>query len=58
MRDALDEQIEAFEALLPDIRRQRGQVWVLVANSRLVETFDTFADAARHADKLELTPSP
>ena len=49
MRDALDEQIEAFEALLPDIRRQRGQVWVLVANSRLVETFDTFADAARHA---------
>ena len=49
MRDTLDEQIEAFEALETEIRRRLGPVWVLVAGGELVETFATFADAARHA---------
>ena len=36
MRDALDEQIEAYEALLPSIRKQHGSVWVLIADGQPV----------------------
>jgi hypothetical protein len=51
MRDALDEQIEAYEALLPAIRRKHGPVWVLMSDRKVVETFETFSDAARYAAK-------
>jgi hypothetical protein len=47
--DVLDEQIEAFEALLPAIKRDRGPTWVLIADKRLIETFKTFPAAARYA---------
>jgi hypothetical protein len=47
--DMLDEQIEAFEALLPAIRRDHGPTWVLIADRRLIETFKTFPAAARYA---------
>ena len=49
MCDALDEQIEVFEALLPEIKRRHGSVWALVADRRLVKTFRVFPDAARYA---------
>ena len=49
MRDALDEQIEAYEALLPSIRKQHGSVWVLIADGQLIETFDAFSAAAKYA---------
>lgn len=49
MRDALDEQIEAYEELLPQIKRDHGPVWAIVANRRLVATFDAFPEAARYA---------
>ena len=32
MPDALDEQIKAFEALLPAIKKDFGPVWVLIAD--------------------------
>ncbi len=49
MRDTLDEQIEAYEALLPDIKKQYGSAWVLIANRQLVATFNAFGDAAKYA---------
>ena len=49
MRDDLDEQIEAYETLLPTIRREHGSVWVLVADKKLIKTFPVFSDAARYA---------
>jgi hypothetical protein len=49
MRDALDEQIEAYEALRPTIKRDFGSVWVLVADRQLVRTFPAFSAAARYA---------
>jgi hypothetical protein len=49
MRDALDEQIEAYEALLPTIKREFGSVWALVAGRDQFKTFTTFPEAARYA---------
>ena len=49
MPDALDKQIETFEALLPEIRRARGPVWVLIAHQTLIQTFSEFAEAAKYA---------
>lgn len=49
MRDALDEQIEAYETLLPEIRRKYGSAWVLVAGGELVKTFAVFSSAAKYA---------
>jgi hypothetical protein len=49
MPDVLDEQIEAFEALLPTIRQRHGAAWVLVADRKLVSTFGAFAAAAKYA---------
>jgi hypothetical protein len=72
MRDALDEEIEAFEALLPAIRKERGPTWALVVDRRLIQTFDTFSAAAtfarshygkrqvliRHTDERKLESAP
>ena len=49
MSDELDEQIEAYEALLPQIKREHGSAWVLMADRKLVKTFSAFGDAARYA---------
>ena len=49
MRDALDDQIEAYEALLPTIKKTYGSVWALVAGRKLIETFAEFPAAARYA---------
>jgi hypothetical protein len=49
MPDDLDEQIEAYEALLPQIKKEHGSVWALIAERRLVKTFAAFGDAARYA---------
>ena len=49
MRDALDDQIEAYEELLPVIKRDHGSVWVLIADRQLIKTFPAFAAAARFA---------
>lgn len=51
MRDALDDQIEAYDEQLADLRRVYGKTWVLMVNRRLVSTFREFADAARYADQ-------
>jgi hypothetical protein len=48
MRDALDEQIEYFEAHINSIR-QRGAGWVIVANQKHVKTFSAFPEAAKYA---------
>jgi hypothetical protein len=50
MPDALDEQIEAYEALLPEIKKSHGSVWVLVADRKLVSTFKEFSAAVRYAN--------
>ncbi len=47
--DALDEQIAAYEGLLPSIKREYGSVWALVAHRELVSTFREFAAASRYA---------
>ncbi len=47
--DALDDQIEAYQALLPSIRREHGSVWALVAHRELISTFKEFSTAARYA---------
>jgi hypothetical protein len=49
MRDALDDQIEAYESLLPSIRRENRSGWVLVADRQLVKIFTSFPEAARYA---------
>jgi len=52
MPEALQEQVAAYEALLPEIRNRFGSpVWVLVVHKKLVSTFAEFADAARFALK-------
>jgi hypothetical protein len=51
MPDALDEQIEAFEALLLSIKREHGSAWVLVAGRKLIKTFASFSEAARYAQE-------
>lgn len=50
MRDALDDQIDFFEAHLPGIRSKYGSVWAIVADQEVVETFAEFPDAARYAN--------
>lgn len=50
MPDALDEQIKAYEALLPEIKKQHGSTWVLVARRKLVSTFKDFSGAVRYAN--------
>lgn len=50
MRDALDDQIDAYHALLPQLRERYGSVWALVAGRMLVSTFPDFSSAARYAD--------
>lgn len=44
---SLKREIKAYETMLPDIRRDHGSVWAVVAQEQLVETFRAFADAAR-----------
>lgn len=43
----LERDIVAYEAMLPDIKREHGAVWAVVAHEHLVQTFKAFADAAR-----------
>lgn len=47
---SLKREIEAYESMLPDIRRDHGSVWVVMVHEKLVETFRAFADAARFVD--------
>jgi hypothetical protein len=49
MSDALDDQIEAYRALLPDIRTKNPPGWALVAGRRLVRLFGEFSEAAQYA---------
>jgi hypothetical protein len=49
MRDPLDEQIEAYQAMLPEIKKEHGLVWALVAHRELIKTFGVFDVAARYA---------
>ena len=49
MPDALDQQIQAYHRLLPDIKRSHGSVWALIAARKLVSTFDDFSSAAKYA---------
>jgi hypothetical protein len=49
--DALDEQIAAYQTLLPQIKRDHGSVWALVARSKLVSTFREFSAASRYAHR-------
>jgi hypothetical protein len=57
MADQLDIEIQAYEALLPAIKRQHGSVWALIAKGELVATFGVFGDAARYAvERFGRTP--
>jgi hypothetical protein len=47
--DALDEQIIAYENMLPQIKRDYGSVWALVAHQELISTFRDFAAASQYA---------
>ncbi len=49
--DALDEQIAAYQDLLPGIKQEYGSVWALVAHSKLISTFRDFSTAAKYARK-------
>ncbi|MGH6956125.1 MAG: hypothetical protein ACREEW_05615 [Caulobacteraceae bacterium] len=49
MPDALDREIEAYERLVPAIKKKVGAAWVVVADQQLVKAFPTFADAAKYA---------
>lgn len=55
MRDALDEQIETFNSLLPELRDTYGEVWALIVNRQLVGTFKEFANAARYVIEHQIT---
>lgn len=51
----LEREIRAYEAMLPELQKQHGAVWAVVAQEKLIQTFTGFADAARfvnahHAD--------
>lgn len=43
----LEREIRAWEAMLPELQRQHGAVWAVVAHEKLIQTFTAFADAAR-----------
>jgi hypothetical protein len=43
----LQRDIQAYEVMLPDIKREHGSVWAVVSHERLIQTFAAFADAAR-----------
>lgn len=49
--DAIDQEIIAYQHLLPAIRASHGSVWALVADATLVSTFRDFPSAARYADE-------
>lgn len=49
MRDALDDQIEFYEARLHSIKEKYGAAWVLVAHEQVIQTFPKFEAAARYA---------
>jgi hypothetical protein len=51
MPDAMAEQIEAYQRLLPQIKQKYGSVWVLIAAGDLVATFKEFAGAAKYANE-------
>lgn len=51
MRDALDEQIEFYEAHLPDIKKRYGSAWVVVAHRAVVQSFPKFEAAAQYAQE-------
>ena len=48
MATTLLQEIDAYKALLPEIRNRYGSVWALVVNRELVSTFREFSDAARY----------
>jgi len=50
MRDALDEQIEAFERLAPTLKEKHPGAWVVVARSEFQAAFPDFAAAALYAE--------
>ena len=47
--EALLNEIEAFERMLPDIRAQHGSAWVLMAHQTVQGAFRSFDAAARRA---------
>jgi len=50
MRDALDEQLDAYHQMLPEIKKKfKTPVWVLVAHRELIDTFLEFSQAAKYA---------
>jgi hypothetical protein len=50
MASALSKEIEAYKALLPEIKSKHGDVWALVAHQQLVEVFEDFDQAAKFAE--------
>jgi hypothetical protein len=51
MPDALDEQIEKFEELLPMLRTEHRGTWALIARRALQGTFEDFSAAAIYAEE-------
>ena len=48
-RVTLSEEIATFDRLLPDMRKNLGDVWAVVSASRLEDAFGTFEQAASYA---------
>jgi hypothetical protein len=49
MPDVLDDLIAVFDELLPQLKREQGSVWAVVADRKSIATFKSFPDAARYA---------
>lgn len=45
----LEQEIAAFEAMLPKLRKEHGEAWAVVAGSDLQGAFSAFEDAASFA---------
>lgn len=49
MKDALDDLIALFDELRPQLRKEKGSVWAVVADRKSVKTFKSFPEAAQYA---------
>lgn len=49
MADVLDQEIRAFEKMLPNLRKEFGSVWAVVVGDDLKGSFSDFEGAALFA---------
>lgn len=51
MPDALQQQLEAYRRLRPQLVAENQNGWALIAREALVRVFNEFEEAARYADQ-------